>query len=141
MASTGRVLLQAVRTWPTPCPERKFTTLRIVLRRAVSWLFMEKNFYEQDPRLPVAAASAEEPLFEAVSPSMRGVEAVIPELAHSSVPVLLIGERGAGKRTIANRIHKSSGRSPHQFYGIICAMLLPPPLSLPPSPPPPPPPP
>jgi two-component system response regulator AtoC len=130
MASTRRVLLQAVRIWPTSCSERKSTTLRIVLPRAVSWLFMEKNFYEQDPRLPVAAVSAEEHLFEAVSPSMRSVEAVIPELAHSSVPVLLIGERGAGKRTIAKRIHQSSGRSAQQFCVMSCAGLLPPAIAL-----------
>ena len=34
------------------------------------------------------------PLFEAVSPSMKAVEAVVRELAHSSVSVLLLGERG-----------------------------------------------
>src|SRR5260370_3710389 len=130
MASTGRVLLQAVRTCAMPCYERQCPSLRIVLPRAFSWLFMEKNFYEQDPRLPVAAASAEEPLFEAVSPSMRGVEAVIRERAHSSVPVLLIGERGAGKRTIAKRIHQSSGRSAQQFCVMSCAGLLPPAIAL-----------
>ncbi len=86
---------------------------------------MEQNFCEQELSLPIAPASAEEPLFEALSPSMRGVEAVIPELAHSSVPVLLIGERGTGKRTIAKRIHHSPGKSPQEFCVMNCAGLLP----------------
>src|SRR5229473_1871644 len=91
---------------------------------------MEHNFYEHDSSLPVAPGSADEPLFEAVSPSMRGVEAVIPELAHSSVPVLLIGERGTGKRTIAKRIHQCPGRSPQQFCVMSCAGLFPQALAL-----------
>jgi two-component system response regulator AtoC len=47
--------------------------------------------------------------FEAVSASMKAVEAMVRELAHSQVPVLLIGERGTGKHTIARRIHGASG--------------------------------
>ena len=74
--------------------------------------FMEQNFYELDPGLPIATevGFSEVPFLEAVSPSMRAVEAVIRELGHSSVPVLLIGERGTGKQTIAQRIHQNSGR-------------------------------
>jgi len=98
---------------------------QIVLSCLSSWVFMEQNFCEQELTLPIAPGPAEEPLFEAVSPSMRGVEAVIPELAHSSVPVLLIGEHGAGKRTIAKRIHHSPGKSQREFCVINCAGLLP----------------
>jgi DNA-binding NtrC family response regulator len=57
---------------------------------------------------------------------MKGVEAVIKELAHSSVPVLLIGERGSGKRTIAQRIHTSSGQPKGEFRILICSDLIPP---------------
>jgi DNA-binding NtrC family response regulator len=46
---------------------------------------------------------------------MRAVEAMVRELAHSCVPVLLIGERGTGRRTLARRIHQSSGRNPLDF--------------------------
>jgi len=54
--------------------------------------------------------------FEAVSASMKAVEAMVRELAHSQVPVLLIGERGTGKHTIARRIHGASGGAPEGFH-------------------------
>src|SRR5579863_4909985 len=78
---------------------------------------MEQNFYELDPSLPITAdiGPSEFPFIEAVSPSMRAVEAVIRELGHSSVPVLLIGERGTGKQTVAQRIHQTCGRPPEKF--------------------------
>ena len=56
---------------------------------------------------------------------MKGVEAVIKELSHSSVPVLLIGERGSGKRTIGKRIHASSFQSVGEFCVLICSDLSP----------------
>src|SRR5204863_3792346 len=64
-------------------------------------------------------------LVEAISPTMRAVEAVIRELANSPVPVLLIGERGTGKRTIAQRIHHAAGRTPESFRVETCSGLNP----------------
>ena len=61
--------------------------------------------------------------FEAVSPSMRAVEAVMRELAQSEVPVLLLGEAGSGKRTTAERIHQMSRRSSQTFRVLDCASL------------------
>jgi len=86
---------------------------------------MEQNFYELDPGLSTTSAvdPSEVPFLAAVSPSMRAVEAVIRELGHSSVPVLLIGERGTGKQTIAHRIHQNSGRTREQFYVMNCQGL------------------
>jgi len=55
---------------------------------------------------------------------MRGVEAVISELGHSSVPVLLIGERGTGKRTIAQRIHTGSSQLDGEFRILSCSELV-----------------
>src|SRR5215472_8610242 len=55
------------------------------------------------------------PFLEAVSPSMRAVETVIRELANSSVPVLLVGERGTGKKAIAQRIHQNSSNGTGAF--------------------------
>jgi len=93
----------------------------VVCPRQIS--FMEQNFQQHvSGSSPV---SAEFPLFEAISPSMRGVEAVIRELAHSSVPVLLIGEHGAGKRTIARRIHRSSSGLVENFLVVSCEGLAP----------------
>jgi two-component system, NtrC family, response regulator AtoC len=68
---------------------------------------------------------------EGVSPSMRAVEAVIRELALSEVPVLLLGERGAGKHAIAQRIHEMSHRSTHPFRSVSCATLQPGQLAIP----------
>jgi two-component system response regulator AtoC len=62
---------------------------------------------------------------ETASPSMRTVEAVIRELAHNSVPVLLLGEHGTGKRTIAQQIHQNAGWSKGQFFSKDCHDLSP----------------
>src|SRR5438105_11586562 len=93
---------------------------------------MEQNFYELDTGLPVATdvVVSEAPFLEAVSPSMRAVEAVIRELAHSSVPVLLIGERGTGKHTIARRIHQNSRQIQQEFQVKSCGGLAPESLGL-----------
>jgi two-component system, NtrC family, response regulator AtoC len=58
-----------------------------------------------------------------LSPSMRAVEIIIHELAHSDVPVLLLGESGAGKRTIARRIHDISPQRTKEFRILCCADL------------------
>ncbi len=60
---------------------------------------------------------------EALSPSMRAVEMVIHELAQSDVPVLLLGEAGSGKRTIARRIHENSHENIASFRIFKCAGL------------------
>jgi len=62
---------------------------------------------------------------EGVSPSMKAVEVVIRELVQSEVPVLLLAEVGAGKRTIARRIHETSQRSGQEFRILGCAGLTP----------------
>ncbi len=63
------------------------------------------------------------PFMEAVSASMRAVETGIRELFQSDVPVLLLAEAGAGKRTIARRIHDTSKRAASQFHVLVCQHL------------------
>jgi two-component system response regulator AtoC len=58
-----------------------------------------------------------------LSPSMRAVEIILHELAHSNVPVLLLGESGAGKRTIARRIHDISPQRTKEFRILCCVDL------------------
>jgi two-component system, NtrC family, response regulator AtoC len=59
------------------------------------------------------------------SPNMQTVEAVMREVAHSEIPILLLGERGTGKRAMARRIHDLSPRSHHSFRVLPCKALWP----------------
>ena len=52
---------------------------------------------------------------ESVSPGMRTVEAVLRELSHNDVPVLVVAERGSGKAAAAARIHSLSIRAAEPF--------------------------
>jgi two-component system response regulator AtoC len=60
---------------------------------------------------------------EGVCPSMRSVEAVMREVAQSEVPVLLLAERGAGKKATARRVHELSRHGRHSFRVVSCGML------------------
>jgi two-component system response regulator AtoC len=60
---------------------------------------------------------------EGVSPSMGSVEAVMREVAQSEVPVLLLAERGAGKKATARRVHELSRRGGQSFRVVSCATL------------------
>jgi two-component system, NtrC family, response regulator AtoC len=61
---------------------------------------------------------------ESVSPGMRGVEAVMLEVAQSEVPVLLLSPPGAGKKAAACRIHDLSRHSGQPFRIISSATLM-----------------
>jgi two-component system, NtrC family, response regulator AtoC len=98
---------------------------RTYVPQAVRAPFMEPNFLLKNDA-PVARPSAHTGglvFLEGVSPSMRALEVVIRELAQSAVPVLLLAEPGAGKRTIARRIHEISSRSGEEFRIVRCAEL------------------
>jgi len=86
---------------------------------------MEQDSHELGITLPFPAGRemGNTPFLEAVSPSMRAVEAVIRELAHSSVPVLLLGEHGTGKKAAAQRIHQNSGGAAGEFIIKVCRAL------------------
>ncbi len=88
---------------------------------------MEPNFLLKSESM-VASPKAETGglgFLEGNSPSMRALEVVIRELAESTVPVLLLGEAGAGKRTIARRIHDTSSRGGEEFRIVRCTELKP----------------
>src|SRR5713226_6940850 len=86
---------------------------------------MERHFFgKNEPQEPAPSPERLGATFlEGISPSMRAVEVVIRELAQSEVPVLLLAEAGAGKRTIARRIHETWGRSAQAFRIVGCATL------------------
>jgi two-component system, NtrC family, response regulator AtoC len=60
---------------------------------------------------------------QGLGPSMRDLERVIRELAKGEVPVLILGERGAGKLAVAERIHRWSGHSNEPFQTVACAAI------------------
>jgi len=112
---------------------QQYTPLRVPeFPRRFAILHMERDSQDLGANTPVAVDDrlAQGPFLEAVSPSMRGVEVVIHELAHSSVPVLLLGEHGTGKRAIAQRIHQISGRDAGTFQLMNCHALSPEVLAL-----------
>jgi transcriptional regulator with PAS, ATPase and Fis domain len=47
---------------------------------------------------------------EGNSPATLTLEAVVSEIAHTNIPVLLVGECGTGKQMFAHRIHQLSER-------------------------------
>jgi two-component system response regulator AtoC len=66
---------------------------------------------------------SDEGFFIGVSPIMRKLRAQAALLAEANVPVLILGEAGSGKETIARLIHKLSIRSGFAFAKVNCAAL------------------
>jgi two-component system, NtrC family, response regulator AtoC len=60
-----------------------------------------------------------------VSPAMRALERVIADIAPTSVPILLVGERGTGKEKVALEIHRLSRQQTQPFKKISCTALSP----------------
>jgi len=54
---------------------------------------------------------------------MRSLEAVMREVAQSEVPVLLLAEVGAGKKSTAQRIHELSRHGRQNFRTVSCATV------------------
>ncbi len=66
---------------------------------------------------------SEEAFFVGASPVMRKLRAQAELLAEANVPVLILGESGSGKDTVAHLIHKLSVRSGFPFVKVNCAAL------------------
>ena len=60
---------------------------------------------------------------EGLGQSMKALDGVVRELARSEVPVLLLGENGAGKKATAERIHQMSPHQAEPFQVVCCAEM------------------
>ncbi len=59
------------------------------------------------------------------SPTVLTLKNVIAEIAPTSIPVLLVGESGTGKRMVAQLIHRLSPRAEDPFIKVACAAMNP----------------
>src|SRR5262249_14019615 len=64
-----------------------------------------------------------ETTFETRSPRMRALLDVLDKAAQHDVPVLLGGESGTGKSTLARRVHRLSRRNGKPFVVVNCPTL------------------
>ena len=65
----------------------------------------------------------EDEFFLSVSPAMRQLRAQSELLAQADVPVLILGEPGSGKGTVARLIHQRSVHSGFKFLRVNCAEM------------------
>src|ERR1700746_500599 len=70
---------------------------------------------------PAGRAIAGDGFVGGTSPAMSTFESVLPEIAATNIPVLLVGECGTGKQMFAHRIHQLSHRSSERLIKISCA--------------------
>jgi two-component system response regulator AtoC len=62
---------------------------------------------------------------ETENSAVRAVEHALRDLAPSDLPLMLLGEAGSGKRTLARRAHDGSGRRRGEFLVVSCSGLTP----------------
>jgi two-component system, NtrC family, response regulator AtoC len=81
----------------------------------------------QNPGTDITSEDVEqlsaEAFFVGASPVMRKLRAQAELLAEANVPVMILGESGSGKDTVAHLIHKLSVRSGFPFVKVNCAAL------------------
>ena len=80
---------------------------------------MEPHFRQGGENRQNVMTSCQE-FVEGISPSMRSLASVMLEVAQSEVPVLLLAEKGAGKKATARRIHGLSRRATRSFTIVSC---------------------
>jgi two-component system response regulator AtoC len=62
---------------------------------------------------------------DGISPEARALDAVLGAVAKTGIAVMLLGEAGTGKRTVARRIHENSPQRSHEFRIVPSATLTP----------------
>ncbi len=67
----------------------------------------------------------EDGFFVSASPLMRKLRAQAELLAQADVPVLILGEQGTGKETVARLLHRLSVRSGFKFLKVSCSAVPP----------------
>jgi len=70
-------------------------------------------------------AVGEDECFLSASPVMQKLRAQAALLAHTDAPVLILGETGSGKGTVARLIHNLSVRSGFDYMRVNCAAMPP----------------
>jgi two-component system, NtrC family, response regulator AtoC len=75
----------------------------------------------QPPRSSPASGNNEG--FVTVNPQMLRLREIIKRVAHTDVPILILGESGSGKEVIARYAHENSGRGNKPFVKVNCAAL------------------
>jgi DNA-binding NtrC family response regulator len=80
---------------------------------------MESDFRQSAENGQTAMSPGHE-FVEGISPSMRSLVSVMLEVAKSEVPVLLLAEKGAGKKETARRIHELSQRAGQWLRLVSC---------------------
>ncbi len=79
------------------------------------------NDETQSPR--VMASNSDSEGFVTVNPQMQRLREIIRRVAHTDVPILILGESGSGKEVIARYAHANSGRGDKPFIKVNCAAL------------------
>lgn len=74
-------------------------------------------------KLPSAIGKAD--FLGGISPAMLTLESLVREIARTDIPILLVGEVGTGKQSIAHRIHELSQRGDQSLVKITCASMKP----------------
>jgi len=98
----------------------EYRQLEIAIQRGLS---MPGEALEADITSEDVEQVSDEGFFIGVSPTMRKLRAQAASLAEANVPVLILGEAGSGKETIARLVHKLSVRSGFAFAKVNCAAL------------------
>lgn len=98
----------------------KDTQLEFAVKRHLPFADEESDFESAAEEIEQIG---EDRVFIAASPAIRRLRAQADLLAQLDVPVLIVGEPGSGKETLARLIHKLSVRSGFRFLKVNCAAL------------------